>query len=166
MPWISRATSVSSCSRLGGLVADLTVAIVSLAISIGPPGSASEIAIPATSGARRTRTHSSSLKSLLVVTTLSSSVGSIIPPARRGSGESGQVGPRVRRNRLVVAADLDLDQAVGPVGRPEDLAGVVQPERRQVGHEVVLVGRGQPHLSDRLVGREDGAAHLPQRLLQ
>jgi hypothetical protein len=45
------------------------VAIDSLAISIGPPGSANEIAIPATNGARRTRTHSSSVKSLFVVMT-------------------------------------------------------------------------------------------------
>src|SRR3954447_12095198 len=44
------------------------VAIVSLAASIGPPGSANEIARPATNGARTTRVHSSSGKSLFVVT--------------------------------------------------------------------------------------------------
>ena len=67
MDWISSATSASSCSRLGGLVADLSVAIVSLAASIGPPGSASEIAMPAMNGARTIRVHSSSVKSSFVV---------------------------------------------------------------------------------------------------
>ena len=69
---MSKAISASSCSRLGGFVADFSDALVSLASSIGPPGSAREIAIPATNGARRTRTHSSSVKSLLVVKEMSS----------------------------------------------------------------------------------------------
>ena len=56
------------------------VAIVSLVASIGPPGSASEIAIPATNGARTIRRHSSSVKSLFVVTTS-------FPPASRGHHE-------------------------------------------------------------------------------
>src|SRR5688572_14769036 len=43
------------------------VALVSLNASIGPPGSASEIAMPARNGARLTRVHSSSLKSVLEV---------------------------------------------------------------------------------------------------
>src|SRR6478735_5228221 len=64
---MSSATSLSSCSRDGGFVADLIEAIDSLAASIGPPGSASVIAMPATNGARTTRTHSSSEKSALVV---------------------------------------------------------------------------------------------------
>ena len=55
MAWTSSATSASSCSRLGGLVALFIVAIDSLVASIGPPGSASEIARPATIGARTTR---------------------------------------------------------------------------------------------------------------
>ena len=80
MPWTSRATSASSCSRLGGLVAVFSVAIVSLVASIGPPGSASEIAIPATNGARTIRRHSSSVKSLFVVTTS-------FPPDSRGERE-------------------------------------------------------------------------------
>src|SRR6188472_4463948 len=67
MDWISSATSVSSCSRLGGLVADFRVAIVSLAASIGPPGSASEIARPATKGPRTILVHSSSVKVSFVV---------------------------------------------------------------------------------------------------
>ena len=66
--WMSSATSESSCSRDGGFVAFFSVAIDSLAVSIGPPGSASEMARPATSGARRTRVHSSSVKSVFVVT--------------------------------------------------------------------------------------------------
>ena len=52
----------------GRVVAVRTDAIVSLVASIGPPGSASEIAMPATIGARMTRVHSSSVKSFLVVT--------------------------------------------------------------------------------------------------
>src|SRR5215218_7958911 len=68
--WTSKAISASSCSRVGGLVADFKDAADSLASSIGPPGSAREIAIPATRGARRTRTHSSSVKSLFVVMTV------------------------------------------------------------------------------------------------
>src|SRR5215212_8867042 len=67
--WTSKAISASSCSRVGGLVADFKDAEDSLASSIGPPGSAREIAIPATNGARRTRIHSSSVKSLFVVMT-------------------------------------------------------------------------------------------------
>jgi hypothetical protein len=65
---MSRTTSVTSCSRLEGFVADLTVAIDSFAASIGPLGSAREMARPATNGARTIRLHSSSEKSLLVVT--------------------------------------------------------------------------------------------------
>src|SRR5688500_3087540 len=67
MLWMSRATSVSSCSRLGGVWALFNAAMVSFVASMGPPGSASEIAIPATKGARTTRDHSSSVKSLFVV---------------------------------------------------------------------------------------------------
>src|SRR5215213_11711593 len=67
--WTSNAISASSCSRVGGLVADFKDAEDSLASSIGPPGSAREIAIPATNGARRIRIHSSSVKSLFVVMT-------------------------------------------------------------------------------------------------
>ena len=48
-------------------MADLIVAIDSFAASMGPPGSASEIAIPATIGARTIRAHSSSVKSSLIV---------------------------------------------------------------------------------------------------
>src|SRR5262245_16934070 len=70
MDWMSSATSATSCSRLGGLVADLIVARDSFVTSMGPPGSAREIAMPATKGARRTLAHSSSVKSLLAVTTL------------------------------------------------------------------------------------------------
>ena len=40
----------------------------SLVASIGPPGSARDRAIPATRGARTTRTHSSSLNAVFVVT--------------------------------------------------------------------------------------------------
>src|ERR1700761_8716204 len=72
MAEMSRATSVSSCSRLGGFVALRSVAMVSFVASIGPPGSASEIAMPATNGARTIRAHSSSVKSLFVVTPSSS----------------------------------------------------------------------------------------------
>jgi hypothetical protein len=65
--WTSRAIDASSSSWLGGRVADRSDAMVSLATSIGPPGSASEIATPATSGARRIQVHSSSVKSCLDV---------------------------------------------------------------------------------------------------
>ena len=58
-----RATAANSSSWLGGRVADRNDATDSLATSIGPPGSASEIATPATSGARRIRVHSWSVKS-------------------------------------------------------------------------------------------------------
>jgi hypothetical protein len=51
-------------SRLEGFVADFTVAIDSFAASIGPLGSAREMARPATKGARTIRLHSSSEKSL------------------------------------------------------------------------------------------------------
>src|SRR3954452_15310518 len=66
---MSSATSATSCSRLDGFVADLIVAIDSFAASMGPPGSASAMARPATNGARTIRVHSSSEKSFLVVTT-------------------------------------------------------------------------------------------------
>jgi hypothetical protein len=45
----------------------LSVAAVSLTASIGPPGSAREMASPATNGARLSRAHSSSVKSALDV---------------------------------------------------------------------------------------------------
>src|SRR4029453_15987584 len=63
----SRATAASSSSWLGGRVADRNDAIVPLAPSMRPPGSAGEIATPATRGARRIRVHSSSVKSCLDV---------------------------------------------------------------------------------------------------
>jgi hypothetical protein len=62
MTWMSRATAASNSCWLGGTVAARSVAIPSFEISIGPPGSAIVIAIPATIGARRTRSHSSSVK--------------------------------------------------------------------------------------------------------
>ena len=45
----------------GGTVAAFRVAIVSCAISIGPPGSAIDSESPATNGARTRRFHSSSM---------------------------------------------------------------------------------------------------------
>ncbi len=50
-----------SSSSLGGVARDLIAAIDSLVSSIGPPGSASEIANPATSGERLSASHSSSV---------------------------------------------------------------------------------------------------------
>src|SRR5207244_663211 len=58
------------------------------------------------------------------------------------SAEAGYAVPGAARVRGVVADHGGLDQAVGPVGREEDLARVVEPERREVAEEVVLVGRG------------------------
>jgi len=58
---ISCEMATSSSSWLGGVDVALRVAIVSLASSIGPPGSAIEMASPATNGARRSRTHSCSV---------------------------------------------------------------------------------------------------------
>ena len=54
----------------------------------------------------------------------------------------------------------------GPVGREEDLTGVLQPERAQVREEVVLVRCREPDLDHLGDGVEDRLAHLPQRLLQ
>src|SRR3954469_21630593 len=65
--WISNATALRSSSWLGGTVAERMVAIPSFEISIGPPGSAIVMATPTTNGARRTRSHSSSLKAALPV---------------------------------------------------------------------------------------------------
>jgi hypothetical protein len=67
MAWMSRATAASNSSWLGGTVAARSVAIPSFKTSIGPPGSAIVIAIPATIGARRTRSHSSSVNDALDV---------------------------------------------------------------------------------------------------
>ena len=62
---------LTAAPGLGGFVAALIDAIDSLAASIGPPGSASVMAIPATNGALTTRTQSSSGKSAFVVTDVS-----------------------------------------------------------------------------------------------
>ena len=78
-------------------MAVLISAMDSLALSIGPPGSASEIASPATNGARTTRVHSSSGKSCLVVTTTPISlaaslvlrIGLTIGPATLAPAEAG-----------------------------------------------------------------------------
>src|SRR4051812_8320659 len=104
----SRAISLRSCSRLGGLVADLTVAIVSRPISNGPPGSASEMAIPATNGARRILIHSSSGNASFVVTVapLLSLVANIrevtTARPRRGSSARGE-GQAVEGGELIAA---------------------------------------------------------------
>ena len=52
---------------------------------------------------------------------------------------------RARVGRAV-AHDGGLDQPVRPVVGVEDLVRVLEPERRQVDDEVVLVGHRQPHL--------------------
>src|SRR3954453_12829207 len=96
----SRAISLRSCSRLGGFVADLTVAIVSRPISNGPPGSASEMAIPPTNGARRILIHSSSGNASFVVTVppLVRLVSDLLEPtaARRDKGHPRGVIVEVR----------------------------------------------------------------------
>jgi hypothetical protein len=65
----SRAIACASSPRspASAAVTVFSVAAVSLTASIGPPGSASEIAMPATNGARLRRVHSSSVKSAFVV---------------------------------------------------------------------------------------------------
>ena len=71
--------------------------------------------------------------------------------------------------RGVVALDLRLDQAVGPVRGDEHLAVVGQPvhlEATEVHQEVVLVGRREPDLGDLLLAVEHRAPHRVQRLLQ
>jgi hypothetical protein len=66
---ISAATCPTRSSRPAWTASPtcLTIAAVSLTTSMGPPGSASVIAVPARNGARRTAAHSSSLKSALPV---------------------------------------------------------------------------------------------------
>src|SRR3954452_12767507 len=66
----SVATAWTNAPRLVSCAAWSTAfsdAAVSFASSIGPPGSDSEIAMPATNGARLTRVHSSVVKSALSV---------------------------------------------------------------------------------------------------
>jgi hypothetical protein len=55
---ISCDTSINSCSRDGGLDAAFRAAVVSCAISIGPPGSAIVMAAATTNGDRLKCIHS------------------------------------------------------------------------------------------------------------
>jgi hypothetical protein len=61
--WASAScdTATRSSSSVGGAPAARIAAMLSLVSSIGPPGSASETAKPATVGARRRAAHSSSV---------------------------------------------------------------------------------------------------------
>jgi hypothetical protein len=66
----SRATDWTKSPCVPFSASSITVriaAVDSFSASIGPPGSASEIALPATSGDRPSRVHSSSVKSSRVV---------------------------------------------------------------------------------------------------
>jgi len=54
-------TATSRGSSLPGWEVALSAAIVSCVSSMGPPGSAREMAMPATSGERRSDAHSSSV---------------------------------------------------------------------------------------------------------
>src|SRR5918994_4638420 len=82
-PRTSRASSPVSSSRcpLAELVTTLTTAEVSFRTSIGPPGSASVIAMPATIGERTSVAHSSSVKSAFVV--ISRPLPYVARPARQ-----------------------------------------------------------------------------------
>src|SRR4051794_13966816 len=104
---MSSAPSAPSCSRRDGLVADLIIAIASLAASIGPPGSASAIASPATNGARTIRVHSSSEKSFLVVMACP-----FVRSPWVGVRAPAEVAPR--RSVSTVAPSLATDPAAPP----------------------------------------------------
>ena len=82
------------------------------------------------------------------------------------SAETGDGQPGVAGRGGALAAHGRLDEAVGPVGGDEHLAVVLQPERREVDEEVVLVGRREPDLRDLGVRLEHRAAHRVERLLQ
>ena len=74
----SRAIASTSSPRPPPSAAPTTVrsvAAVSFTASIGPPGSASEIAMPAMNGARLSCVHSSSVKSVFDVMSASSGSG-------------------------------------------------------------------------------------------
>ena len=78
----SRAIAATRSPRPPASAAPSTVfsvADVSLTASIGPPGSASEIAMPATNGARLIRAHSASVKSAFEVIIGSRSAARGIP---------------------------------------------------------------------------------------
>src|SRR5512144_1202217 len=59
----------------------------------------------------------------------------------RPSAEAGNGQPGVAGGGGALTAYGRLDEAVGPVCGDEHLAVVLQPERREVDEEVVLVGR-------------------------
>src|SRR4051794_21942727 len=144
---MSRAISVNSCSRVGGFVAALMEAIDSLAASIGPPGSASVIAIPATKGARTTRTQSSSEKSAFVVMVVSLQVTTSSPGRFRGCNHS-HVPTRDRGTnpRSVPAARcLDVDGGDPAAGAGDD-------RDRRLGGRVRLAVHGVGRHVDEVAG--------------
>jgi hypothetical protein len=67
-----RINQLAKSAGLSRVAHGLQVAVVSLTSSIGPPGSASVIAIPATNGARLNCAYSSCWQSALLVVTFCS----------------------------------------------------------------------------------------------
>ena len=92
-------------SWLGGTVAARSVAIISFEISIGPPGSAIVMAIPATIGARSTRSHSSSVNDASM---------SCIPPIAQRVSLLVTRGGHVSDRRLAPFGVVHLPSAEGP----------------------------------------------------
>src|SRR3954447_9304565 len=135
---MSSDTSARSCSWLAGFVALSRVAMVSLVVSPAPPGSAKDTAIPATNGARTMRAHSSSVKSLFVVTAVPSNV--------RSSGVSDvptssvrQASRRLRRReRLPEPVEREVVVAGGPSLETHDPGIADVPEGRSDGGVVDL----------------------------
>src|SRR6187455_2489376 len=95
-------------------------AIDSLSASIGPPGSASEIARPATSGARPSRVHSSSVKSALVVMS-GPYRGTARARERRAAARAPSAPPP---GRVIEPVDAALGVVGDPVGLRHDAIDV------------------------------------------
>ena len=86
-------------------------------------------------------------------------------------GEPGRRKPTMPSHRRSWARDAlalhrRLDQAVGPVGRVEDLVRVVEPEGAEVHGEVVLVRHREADLGDLGVPLEHAAAHVEEGRLE
>src|SRR5262245_57958169 len=97
---------------------------------------------------------------------LNSSMPAVTVDASWSSCETRNGGPGLAGRLGTLARDRRLDQPVGPVSGDEDLAVVLQVERREIDQEVVLVGRGEPDLGHLGMGLEHVLAHDVEGLLE
>src|SRR4051812_29889676 len=141
----------------------LSVAAVSLTASIGPPGSAREIAIPATNGARLSRAHSSSVKSTLVVIEHLLFVTGVrlAHPSTDRSASSAQLRSwRLERTAFAMRLDGHALHRRGAIGGMRAEPSCIPVPERRGGQPVEQDGHPDRHVAHGEDGRHVGEVRV------